>query len=405
MQALVTGQPLDKSGLPTDLPLREAYAILNVNPGATRREVKRAYHLLALELHPDRRGGTNDGAAFKRIKDAYDVVCAHTAVEAELEAVDADLEEQERELQELERKRYQRENAARQQQDILDNILRFTELRRQDDARQRQVRQREAEARLRIEIDRRDPRTQKVLEHECQKEPPKAIMLEMPGKDPGNHGTLLLKQRTATDRYGNRVIAWVSEDSAVWIERHYLHRRDSHRGEPFWLLIMARFATQYALHSPVPYNTARASLAEMVKWDDWFELYTNYRGDLDRATRPTRMVSRVVDEDELGEIEAMAHREAAKLKEAAQKEELMAQLRAEEKKEEEERFAREQEMRRLQQRKDAAQQRANQVAAARAAAVAQEQVRQLELQDAAWRAFLEEVSVAPITRRLLASLT
>eukprot|EP01061_Rhynchopus_euleeides_P046090 TRINITY_DN8606_c0_g1_i1.p1 TRINITY_DN8606_c0_g1~~TRINITY_DN8606_c0_g1_i1.p1 ORF type:complete len:349 (+),score=63.74 TRINITY_DN8606_c0_g1_i1:180-1226(+) len=65
--------------------VEDLYATLDVSPRATQEEVKRAYHKLALEVHPDRARG-KDGSAekeqstkeneekFKRVKHAYDVL-------------------------------------------------------------------------------------------------------------------------------------------------------------------------------------------------------------------------------------------------------------------------------------------------------------------------------------------
>lgn len=52
-----------------------AWELLGLAPGASAREIKRAYRLKALELHPDR-GGTAD--AFRDITRAYEKLVART---------------------------------------------------------------------------------------------------------------------------------------------------------------------------------------------------------------------------------------------------------------------------------------------------------------------------------------
>ena len=61
--------------------LDAAYKVLEVSPGATDDEVKRAYRNLALKHHPDRVAGLGEDVQhaaeekFKQINEAYDRVC------------------------------------------------------------------------------------------------------------------------------------------------------------------------------------------------------------------------------------------------------------------------------------------------------------------------------------------
>lgn len=53
----------------------DAYAVLGVKPEATVEEIRRAYRVLALKLHPDRNpGDKNAEGKFKEITQAYDVL-------------------------------------------------------------------------------------------------------------------------------------------------------------------------------------------------------------------------------------------------------------------------------------------------------------------------------------------
>lgn len=55
---------------------RELYRVLAVASDASREEIKKAYYKLALQLHPDRKGGCQEDttAAFQRVGQAYEVL-------------------------------------------------------------------------------------------------------------------------------------------------------------------------------------------------------------------------------------------------------------------------------------------------------------------------------------------
>ena len=72
----------DPAGVEGDCATRRAggggaeayYALLGVERGASRAEVKRAYSAAAKECHPD--AAAADAAAFRQLTDAYAIVCA-----------------------------------------------------------------------------------------------------------------------------------------------------------------------------------------------------------------------------------------------------------------------------------------------------------------------------------------
>ncbi|KAJ8497288.1 hypothetical protein OPV22_007840 [Ensete ventricosum] len=54
--------------------LTEQYRTLRVQPGASEKEVKKAFRQLALQYHPDVCKGSNCSVQFHRINKAYDIV-------------------------------------------------------------------------------------------------------------------------------------------------------------------------------------------------------------------------------------------------------------------------------------------------------------------------------------------
>ncbi|XP_008795206.1 chaperone protein dnaJ 8, chloroplastic-like [Phoenix dactylifera] len=54
--------------------LREQYRTLRIEPGASEKEVKKAFRQLALQYHPDVCKGGNCRVQFHRINEAYDIV-------------------------------------------------------------------------------------------------------------------------------------------------------------------------------------------------------------------------------------------------------------------------------------------------------------------------------------------
>jgi len=54
--------------------MKEEYATLRLSPGATEKDVKKAYRRLALQHHPDVCKGNNCGIQFNKINQAYETV-------------------------------------------------------------------------------------------------------------------------------------------------------------------------------------------------------------------------------------------------------------------------------------------------------------------------------------------
>ena len=64
--------------------LRKLYSLLDVPEGSTNSDMKRAYHKLALETHPDRVEG-GDAEQFKKINEAYEILTDSVKRQAYLE--------------------------------------------------------------------------------------------------------------------------------------------------------------------------------------------------------------------------------------------------------------------------------------------------------------------------------
>ncbi|XP_020572627.1 chaperone protein dnaJ 8, chloroplastic [Phalaenopsis equestris] len=54
--------------------LMDQYRTLRIQPGASEKEVKKAFRQLALQYHPDVCKGNNCGVQFHHINEAYDIV-------------------------------------------------------------------------------------------------------------------------------------------------------------------------------------------------------------------------------------------------------------------------------------------------------------------------------------------
>ncbi len=55
--------------------LKDYYSILNISPSASRDDIKKAYRLLAQQLHPDKtKNDPHTNARFREIKEAYEVL-------------------------------------------------------------------------------------------------------------------------------------------------------------------------------------------------------------------------------------------------------------------------------------------------------------------------------------------
>jgi curved DNA-binding protein CbpA len=65
-------------------PIRRAYAVLGLEPGASERQVRKSYRALVKKWHPDRHASDPQGQAeaaqrMREINKAYDTILEHTA--------------------------------------------------------------------------------------------------------------------------------------------------------------------------------------------------------------------------------------------------------------------------------------------------------------------------------------
>jgi len=59
--------------------MKEQYETLRLSPGASEKDVKRAYRRLALQYHPDVCKGDNCGVQFQKINQAYETLMSSLA--------------------------------------------------------------------------------------------------------------------------------------------------------------------------------------------------------------------------------------------------------------------------------------------------------------------------------------
>ena len=62
--------------------LEDAYAVLEVSRDASAEEIRRAYHRLARQYHPDAASGAADPGAFDRVQQAWEQLRESNAREA-----------------------------------------------------------------------------------------------------------------------------------------------------------------------------------------------------------------------------------------------------------------------------------------------------------------------------------
>ncbi|KAF5177804.1 Chaperone protein dnaj 8 protein [Thalictrum thalictroides] len=63
--------------------LKDQYRTLQIQPGASESEVKKAFRTLALQYHPDVCKGSNCGVQFHQINEAYDILMNNLREESE----------------------------------------------------------------------------------------------------------------------------------------------------------------------------------------------------------------------------------------------------------------------------------------------------------------------------------
>jgi flagellar biosynthesis GTPase FlhF len=339
---------------PANSSVEAAYQVLKLAQGAPRREIKRAYRRLALTVHPDRKGASDDGAEFRQLQAAYERLMTHTQFDDQLEELDAELEAareaEERELNELEMKRFERElreNALadarkqrerRQAEDAEDQCedeeraRRRKDRRREDDIRWLEnashdyKRYWEVRGRLVTYNDLHYHITRLVQDDEMQGGPPPAVMLHRPNKPD------LLCYRIWYET------CWKSQDNTVVIEQ-----RTGPYGEKLWMMVEQQcdplrrtwWCQHYWLRGcRYPFNQAWCGRG-LYKWGFWADA---------PAGRMSLLNSRPVRSRELRQIREKQAAETKKAKKAAAdiaakiaEQKAEEQLRAEEEQEESER--------------------------------------------------------------------
>ena len=416
-----TGASEPASDLESATTVEQAFRTLKLAHGSSRREIKHAYRKLALEVHPDRKGCTDDGAAFRKLKAAYERLLLHTQFDEQLEELDADLEalaaEEERELQELEIRRFERElreNAladARKQRERrrAEDAQDARDIRRSEERAEHRRRQREEDEDrwLRKESERYHRfltargfpvtslalhvhRTNIVRDEEESFGTPPAVMLLWP-----NQRTQLCVHRIGF-RLMRRVDEWLSEDGTIVIEQ-----RLGPWGQNLWMMVEQRrdnrgawFCQHYWLrHSRYPFNVADKGRGTYT-WAHWADA---------PAGRMAHLNSRAVRMDELRRIREKAALEKKKAEKAAADREVErkerdaeARLRAEGRREESEYERRKAERERLRKEREAEATRVEERKRHAAEQAEREQqmaqARELEYQDAEWQAFLRALA-------------
>ena len=285
------------------------------NKKATQKK-KKTYLSIPLKRHPDRRGASEGGDAFRRLKAAYDRLLTHTQFDEELEGLGAELEASERELEELETRRSDREL---RDEAIVEARRRASELRAEklaelqvDEARDEYFRKQRREDEDQC-LDR--AKQSFVLHHHSTRQrypdryavrahlselvrdltslvPPPAVMLKWPGRA----AKLLTRHSMSADDYvsilpvernlgymrqllrhlgaaeGHSIPSWTSDDKFAVIDP-----RLGPRGELVWVLVEQRYdnvterwqTRHYWLHSsPSPVMVAEYAGKDW-RWASW----------------------------------------------------------------------------------------------------------------------------------------
>ena len=404
--------------------IAEAYAALGLPQDARRSEIRSAYRKLVLKVHPDRRrqqhrankASSDDGAAFRRLKAAYDCLVKHTQFDQELDELDEQIEAEERELVEMETKRFERELREKAIADLKAQRARRQAEEAQeldDDAEEERRRRRRREdeemrwlaaasadfvqywrrwGRLTSYDEEHWHRTCLVRDYAHSFGPPEAIMLLFP------NGTAELCVKcdgsvSAWNPFGLPV--WKSENKTAGNQTvASIESRVGPYGVLLWMLVMQRYdpvlgdwrlEMHWLQQSTWPINRANAG-QKMYTWAHWADA---------PAGRMSQLASRAVSPSELRRIRQAAVADKKKAEAERAEREAEWQLRAEQLRDEDE-------VRRRQAHRAEMAQRRAQVAEsiakrkeAEAAAEREKQMdaaRQLEYQDAAWQAWLRELA-------------
>ena len=394
---------------PASVTVEAAYPALGLPQGARRSEIRSAYRKLVLKVHPDRRGASDDGSAFRRLKAAYDCLVKHTQFDEELDELDEQIEAEERELDELETKRFKRElrekdladlktQRARRRMEEANELFadaedekRRRELRAEDETRWLQdasENYRQSWARwghLSTWEEMHAYRTSLVKGDAESHGPPAAVMLLW-----SNGVEELCVQGPGTvSAWNPSGLLWKSDNKTAVIEA-----RPGPYGVALWMLVVQRYSpvtgewqiTHHWLpHSAYPFNRAEAG-QKRYKWAHWADAPFGRLSELD---------SREVGLRELRRNRKAAAADKKKVEAEHAAREAEAQLFAEQRRDDSEVQKREAHRGSMKQhRAEAAAAREQQIAQRKEteAAAAREQqmaqARQLEYQDAAWQVTL-----------------